>query len=157
MSNTEVVPGAVEGGAPGGPMGEPQAPSTPGQLAVAPLSVYLLAYVGLTQVRIGSNGPFQFTAYRADGGAVNMPTIKSCVIIAPNGGDPIEADKNNPSDPTDDTLPIVKAGAEAGAIQLPVYILYALAQTGVYKIRLQLQWGDVVASTPQEISITCSL
>lgn len=131
--------------------------NTPGLLAVAPLSVYLLAYTGQTQVRIGSNGPFYFQAYRADGGAVDRPTIKSCILIAPNGGDPIEADTNKPSTPTDDTLPVVAAGADAGVIQMPVYVLYALTQVGVWKIRLELQWGDIIASTPQEISITCSL
>lgn len=125
------------------------------QLAVAPLGVYIVAYTGQQQVRLSSNGPFMFSVFRADQQAVGIPTIVSCSIACPDGS-VVEADLTNPSTPADDTKPIVAAGSAPG-IMLPIYVLYALTKAGDYYIRLELAWGEVQASTPQQIRVTCNL
>ena len=124
-----------------------------GLLLLDPVAFYMMTYIGSTQFRLATNGPFMFNIFRPDGGNVDMPTINVCTVVKPDG-QAVNADLLNPSAPSDPTLPEVSA-AVIGGSSMDVYVLYSLPQLGTYKLRLELSWGEVIASTPQEVILTC--
>jgi hypothetical protein len=126
-----------------------------GLLEYIPTAQYLIAYTSEAQFRQGANGPLVFIVFRSDGGAVAMPTISVCNVVAPDQS-VLSADAVNPSAPSNPAWPTVYAASTSGSTILEVGVLIGtggFSQVGTYEIDLELSWGGVIASTPSQITI----